>query len=138
MSARYLKRRSAPTLEKKSLGNGDGAQGLGRAALAGGLATLDLAVMHEQAPACLAASYDFASTHNGALKQAGYFLPRRSSHWKRPSAPRGQTNRHLRSSTRDILRLHTAALAKGNRRLQREVARREAGESTIRKRQGAV
>ncbi|HXB02990.1 MAG TPA: sensor histidine kinase [Opitutaceae bacterium] len=119
-------------LGHKSLENGDSAQGLGRAALAGGLATLDLAVMHEQAVFALAASHDFASTHNGVLKQAGYFFTQALIPLEAAQRATRETNRHLQQHN-ETLRLHTAALASGNLRLEREVARRKAGEGTIRK-----
>ncbi|HXC01533.1 MAG TPA: sensor histidine kinase [Opitutaceae bacterium] len=119
-------------LNKENLRNGDSAQGLGRAALAGGLATLDLAVMHEQAVFALAASHDFASTHNGALKQAGYFFTQALIPLEAAQRATRETNRHLQQHN-ETLRLHTAALASGNLRLEREVARRKAGEGTIRK-----
>jgi signal transduction histidine kinase len=119
-------------LGHKSLGNGDSAQGLGRAALAGGLATLDLAVMHEQAVFALAASHDFASTHNGSLKMAGYFFTQALIPLEAAQRATRERNRHLQQHNR-TLRLHTAALASGNLRLEREVARRKAAETTIRK-----
>jgi two-component system sensor histidine kinase DegS len=131
ISARYLAALRTH-LEKKNLGNGDSAQGLGRAALIGGLATLDLAVMHEQAVFTLAASHDFANTHNGALKQAGYFFTQALIPLEAAQHATRETNRHLQEHN-ETLRLHTAALASGNRRLEREVARRKAGEGTIRK-----
>ena len=54
--------------------NGDHAQDLGRAAVAAGLAPLDLAVMHEKAVATLAASHDFANGRNGFFKRKGYIF----------------------------------------------------------------
>jgi two-component system sensor histidine kinase DegS len=131
ISARYLAALRTH-LGRKSLGNGDSAQGVGRAALAGGLVTLDLAVMHEQAVFALAASHDFANTHNGALKQAGYFFTQALIPLEAAQRATQETNRHLQQHN-ETLRLHTAALASGNRRLEREVARRKAGEGTIRK-----
>jgi len=119
-------------LNKQNLMNGDLAQRLGRAALADGLATLDLAVIHEQAVFALAASHDFASTQNGALKQAGYFFTQALIPLETAQRATRQSNRHLQQRNK-TLRLHTAALASGNLRLEREVARRRAGEGTIRK-----
>jgi two-component system sensor histidine kinase DegS len=117
-------------LDKKNQVNGDLAQGLGNAALAGGLVTLDLAVMHEQAVFALAGSHDFANTDNGALKQAGYFFTQALIPLEAAQRATRETNRHLQQHN-ETLRLHTAALASGNLRLEREVARRKAGERTI-------
>ncbi len=87
LAARYLTALRTH-LGKKSPGKGDHkgdrAQGLGRAALAGGLVTLDLAIMHEQAVVALASSRDFDSMGNGSLKRAGLFftqalIPRRKT-----------------------------------------------------------
>lgn len=100
------------------------AQGLGRAALAGGLVTLDLAIIHEQAMVALATTHDFAQTRNGALKRAGLFFTE-------ALIPLELSQRDTRDTNRQ-LRLHTAALARGNRRLEREIARRKAGEAAIR------
>jgi two-component system sensor histidine kinase DegS len=119
-------------LDKKNQVNGDLAQGLGNAALAGGLVTLDLAIMHEQAVFALAGSHDFANTHSGALKQAGYFFTQALIPLEAAQHATRETNRHLRQHN-EILRLHTAALASGNLRLEREVVRRKAGEGVIKK-----
>jgi hypothetical protein len=61
-------------LGRKGPGNGDRAQELGRAVLAGGLVTLDLAIMHEKAVVALAASHDFDNMRNGSMKRAGFFF----------------------------------------------------------------
>lgn len=99
--------------------------------MAEGFVTLDLAIMHEQAVVALSPLYHFAQTSNGALKRAGAFftqalvpleLARRATH---------ETNAQLRLRNK-TLRRHTAALARGNSRLEREVARREAGEAALR------
>jgi signal transduction histidine kinase len=119
-------------LGQKSLGNGDRAQGLGRAALAGGLVTLDLAIMHEQAVVALAPSHDFAKTHNGTLKRAGLFFTQALIPLEAAQRATRETNWHLQERNK-TLRLHTATLASGNRRLEREITRRKAGEAIIRK-----
>jgi two-component system sensor histidine kinase DegS len=131
LSARYLAALRTH-LGQENLRNGDSAQGLGRAALAGGLVTRDLALMHEQAVIALAGSHDFANTHNGALKRAGYFFTQALIPLEAAQRATRETNRHLQQHN-ETLRLHTAALASGNLRLEREVARRKAGEGTIRK-----
>jgi signal transduction histidine kinase len=110
---------------------GERAQMLGRSALAGGMATLDLARVHEQAMLTLAPTYDLDHLRGGAIKRAGVFftqalIPLESAQ----RAIRG-TNAHLQ--VRNLtLRRHTAALALANRRLRQEVLRRKGGEVTIR------
>lgn len=131
LSARYLTALRIQ-LGRKSRGNGDRAQRLGRSALAGGLVTLDLAHIHEQAVVALASSHDFADTRNGSLKRAGLFFTH-------ALVPLEAAQRAARQSHHDLqernerLRLHTTALARGNHRLEREITRRKAGEALIRK-----
>ncbi len=130
LSARYLTALRTH-LDRKSQDQGLRAQVLGRSALAGGFVTLDLAIMHEQAIVSLAPVYDFAHTRNGTLKRAGVFFTQALVPLEVAQRATRETNRQLQQRN-ETLRLHTAALAKGNRRLEREVARREAGEAAIR------
>lgn len=130
LAARYLSALRSH-LGKKRPANGDRAQRLGRAALAAGLTMRDLASLHEQAVTALAASGESAGPSE-SIKRGGFFfahalLPLETAH----HATR-ETNRLLRQRN-ETLRLHTAALARGNRRLQREIVRREAGEVALRK-----
>ena len=87
--------------------------------------------MHERAVLALAPAFDFAQASNGRLKQAGAFFTK-------VLIPLEVAQRATRSNLAHLqqrnatLRRHTAALARGNRRLEREVARRIAGEETIR------
>jgi len=110
--------------------NGDRAQGLGRAALDCGMATLDLAIMHERAMTSLAGDFDFTNNRNGSIKRSGTFLAQALVPLEAARRATQRSNRHLQQRN-EVLRLHTAALAKSNRRLQREVSRREAGEAAI-------
>jgi two-component system sensor histidine kinase DegS len=119
-------------LGQEILVNGSRAQSLGRAALAAGLVTLDLAIMHEQAVVALASSHDFADPHNGSIKRAGVFFTQALIPLEAAQRATRETNRHLQQRNA-TLRLHTAALSSGNRRLAREIARRKAGEGIIRK-----
>jgi hypothetical protein len=70
---RYLKELRA-FLKENTPGNGDRAQGLGRAALAAGLEPLDLARIHEQTMVKLATSFDFPSAFNDLIARAGFFF----------------------------------------------------------------
>ena len=131
LSARYLAALRTH-LGRKNSGNGDRAQSLGRAALTDGLATLDLAIMHERAVVALMASHDFGNGRNGMLKRAGLFFTQALSPLEAAQRATQETNRQLQERNATLRRL-TAALARGNRQLQREIARRKAGEAAIRK-----
>lgn len=130
LSARYLAALGAH-LRNKPRTPAARAQSLGRAALASGLATLDLARMHEAAVVTLAPTCDFSDPKSGALKRAGIFFTQALIPLEADQRATRETNRQLRERN-ETLRLHTAALAASNRRLQREVVRRQAGEAAIR------
>lgn len=129
LSARYLTALRTHLLGKNP-GPAGRAQVLGRSALAGGLVTLDLAIMHEQAVVALAPAFDFAHPRNGVLKRAGVFFTEALIPLEAAQRATRENNAHLQQHNA-MLRAHTAALARGNRRLQREIARREAGEAVI-------
>jgi signal transduction histidine kinase len=131
LSARYLVALRTH-LSRKSQGNGDQAQGLGRAALAGGLVTRDLAIIHEQAVVALASTFNFGDARNGLIRRKGYFFTQALIPIEAAQQATRETNRLLRQRN-ETLRLHTAALARGNRRLEREIVRRKSGEEVIRK-----
>lgn len=126
LQARYLKELGAH-LRNKTHANGDRAQGLGRAALADDLSVLGMARMHAQSLASLASSVNFAKAPNGAILRAGYFLTQALIPIEAAQRTTRATNRLLRQRNA-TLRLHTAALAKNNRQLAREVVRRKAAE----------
>jgi signal transduction histidine kinase len=130
-SARYRSALHA-SLRKKGPANGDRPQGLGRAALTSGLVTRDLARIHEQALVSLVSAHDFTDPRSGSLRRAGFFLTQALIPLE--AAQRATRRSHRRLQQRnEVLRLHAVALAAGNRHLQREVARREAGEVAIRR-----
>lgn len=129
LSARYLATLRS-YLDHQSGNSRDDAVRLGRAALASGLATLDLARIHEHALIALAASHDLANRRNTANKRAGLFFTRALIPLETDRRATRETNRQLLQRN-ETLRKHTAALASGNRQLEREVARRRAGEVKI-------
>jgi signal transduction histidine kinase len=108
------------------------AKELGQAALDGGLATLDVAVMHGQAVSTLASSHNFADLRNGSLKRAGNFLIQALTPLELAQRDTRETNWQLRGRNETLRRL-TVELTKGSRTLKREVARRMAGELAVRK-----
>lgn len=131
LSARYLSALRS-SLRKRGLGSGDRAQGLGRMALVNGLATRDLARIHEQALVALAPTHDFSNRRNGFIAQAGLFFTQALAPLEAAQRQARRSHRLLQRRNK-TLRLHAAALAAGNRRLEREIARREAGETLIRR-----
>lgn len=131
LAARYLAALRTH-LGRKPRSEAARAQTLGRAAFAAGLVTLDLAIMHEQAVLALAPCHDFARPGNGSLQQAGRFFQQALRPLEAASRHTRETNRHLQE-TNETLRVHTAALARSNRQLEREVRRRETGEAVIRR-----
>ncbi len=133
VSARYLAALQAHLRRKRHDDDGDRAQGLGRAALAGGLEPRDLALMHAQA-----ASDGFARTpigssaHVGVITRAGIFLSQALIPLEAAQRAMRDANGLLQQRN-ETLRPHAAALAKVNTRLEREVTRRQTGEAVIRK-----
>jgi len=105
---------------------------LGRAALDEGFATLDLARLHEAALVALVGLFDASDERSGLLRRAGRFFAQVILPLEKDQRATRETNRSLRQRN-ETLRLHTAELAAGNRRLEREVAKRKAGEETISK-----
>jgi two-component system sensor histidine kinase DegS len=106
------------------------AKNLGQATLACGLATLDLAAIHEEAVVALASRYNFANARNGCLRRAGAFFTQALVPLEADRRAIRETNRSLLQRN-ETLRQHTAALALGNRRLEREITRRKGGEVKI-------
>ncbi|AOS44428.1 Oxygen sensor histidine kinase NreB [Lacunisphaera limnophila] len=107
------------------------ARNLGHAALGKGMVTLDLAIMHQQAVVALAPSFDFARIRNGALFQAGAFFTEALIPLEVSQRSRREINTQLQQRNA-TLHAHTTALAQANRRLEREVARRETSETAVR------
>lgn len=126
LSARYLASLRA-YLDRRPGTSGNDAKKLGEAALASGLATLDLARIHENALIALAASHDLGNRRNDASKQAGIFFTRALIPLEADRRATRENNRQLLQRN-ETLRKHTAALATANRQLEREVARRQSGE----------
>jgi two-component system sensor histidine kinase DegS len=124
LSSRYL---TALTdhLRGKRPGRVDRAQLLGRAALAAGLRTLDLAIMHEKAVVALAPSGDFANARSGSIRQAGVFFAEALLPLEEAQLATRARHQHLER--------RTARLIAGKNRLEQEILRRKLAEAVIRK-----
>lgn len=100
--------------------------------MAAGFSVLDLARMHEQAVSSLTLSQETAAMRKNLVRRAGSFFTE-------ALVPLEKNQRVARESFQQLqlrtatLRLHTAALAEGNRQLKREVARRKASEEAVRR-----
>lgn len=118
-------------LETRRPGGVAEARAFGQEAMAAGFDTLELARMHERALIALAPDYDFAKTRNGLHRRTGRFFTEML-------VPLEKGHRATRESLKQVkqraetLRLHTAELARSNRALKREVARRITGEKALR------
>lgn len=106
------------------------AQALGKEALAQGLATLDLAGIHQQAVISLAASPNPIHSRTDSIKAASVFFAQALVPLEGDRQAIRVTNQHLLERN-ETLRRHMAALAQSNRRFEREIVRRKAGEVKI-------
>lgn len=118
-------------LKARTAVRGEAARAQGRLALAHGMLSRDLVVVHERALTALLASGDFDGTSKRSLNRAGRFLTFALAPLEAVLRATRESNRHLRDRN-ETLRQHALALARGKRQLQREVARREAAEAVSR------
>lgn len=130
LSVRYLRALRRHLAGKSARGRRP-ARSLGQAALAGGLATVDLAAIHERAIVSLAPTFDFISAHGRSLKRAGSFFAQMLQPYEEARLASRASHQALKERNLTLHR-HSQALARGNRELQREIKRREAGEAVIR------
>ncbi len=122
--ARYLTALRAH-LQQPNAATKKSATALGREAHEGGLATLDLAIIHEKAVLALAHEFDFSTLRNTPLRQAGRFFTQALIPLENAQIAAREANRNL-SLRNQVLSRHAKALAFGNRNLEREVLRRKA------------
>lgn len=106
------------------------ARKLGHAALGQGLVTLDLAIMHQHAVVALAPVFDFVHPRTGALRRAGAFFTEALIPLEVAQRSTRESNAHLQQRNATLSE-HTTALARANRRLEREITRRVAGEAAV-------
>ena len=114
------------------------ADGLGREALAMGLETLDLAMIHEQALITLVSPSGSSESGDGIMRRAETFK-RAETFFAEAITPIEKTHRaaletnvHL-NQLNQTLRRRTVDLAASNRQLKQEIVRRQAVEEALRK-----
>lgn len=132
-AAQYLASLRAHLAPRRSTGS-QSARALGRTAVAAGVTTLELARLHNQAVLALADSHSLADPRQRLAQRAATFFTHVLGALEVDRRATWESNRHLRQRN-ETLRRHTAALARANHRLQREVARRQAGEEKIKRSQ---
>lgn len=118
-------------IRAKTATRGEAPRLKGRLALARGMLSRDLVVVHERALSTLHRAGDFDGTNKRALSRAGRFLTYALIPLEASLRATHLANRNLLMRN-ETLRRHGLALARGKRQLQREVQRREAGEAVIR------
>jgi two-component system sensor histidine kinase DegS len=131
-----LSRRYRDTL-KRHLQQGPGASlhpagGLGRQALAMGLQTLDLALMHKQALTTLVTPHHAPITQDGMIRRAETFFVEAITPIEKTHRAAMEINVQL-SQLNQTLRRRTVELASANRQLKQEIVRRQAAEECLKK-----
>lgn len=120
---RYLKQGPAASLQP--------AVRLGRQAVASGLETLDVALIHEQALLVQVLSVDAPASRNRIIKQAGTFFAEAITPLEEGHRVALEANVHL-SRMNQALSRRTLDLATSNRQLQKEIDQRKAVEGNLR------
>jgi two-component system sensor histidine kinase DegS len=105
---------------------------LGRKAPDSGVETLGLARSHERALVSTASSHEFSESKASMLGRAGSFFSDAIVPIERDHRTNRESFDYFKAKAATLL-VHTASLAAGNRRLEREVRRRKAGEEAVRK-----
>lgn len=103
---------------------------LGRQAMAIGLETLDLALIHEQALIARVLPGSSPSDRDRLAKRAGLFFAEAITPLEETHRLAQESNARL-SRMNQVLRRRTAQLAASNRKLQKEVAQRQAFEESL-------
>ena len=104
---------------------------LGRRAVALGLETLDLALIHEQVLLMLVLPVDTPAARERLLKRAGMFFAEAITPLEEGHRVALESNGHL-SRMNQALSRRTQDLATSNRQLKKEIARRKVVEETLR------
>ena len=119
---RYLKHGPAANLQT--------ALKLGRLAVAIGLETLDMALIHEQALLALVLPVEVSAARERILKRAGVFFVEAITPIEEGHRGALEANLHL-SRMNQALNVRTLDLAASNRQLKKEIARRQVVEENL-------
>jgi signal transduction histidine kinase len=135
LSARYLAV-LGKYLGAERPGSGADARALGQTALLHGVKTSELALMHAQAVVALT-SYELNTPGEHTIKRALEAVHRAQMFFAETVVPLDAARTAARETAyrlqlrHNSLRARSEALKRGNRKLQREIARRKAGEAVI-------
>src|SRR5438270_9400092 len=108
------------------------AKHLGRQAMTLGLATLDLARIHERALTSLVLTGDSSTTRDGIVRRAGTFFAGALTPIEETHRTAQEANARLKQ-TIQTLSQRTAELAVSNAELQREIIHRKSVEQSLKK-----
>jgi signal transduction histidine kinase len=89
-----------------------------------------MAIIHEHSVVTLASAFDFRNAPSAALARSAFFFTQALIPLEAAQRATRESNRLLLQRN-ETLRLHTAALARGSLRLEREITRRKRGEESI-------
>jgi signal transduction histidine kinase len=129
LERRYLAALRVHLLSRRPAGLASG-RALGREIIAAGLSPADLANMHGRALIALAASSPASGGRGSRIKRSGSFFAAAFQPWENSHRTAREFLEHVRRRA-ETLRLHAAALGRANRKLRREVARRRAGDASL-------
>ena len=113
------------------------ARALGRELHAAGYDTLDLARIHDEALIALAGARRANLARHELIRRAGRFFTEALVPLEKIHRATRESLQQFRQRTA-TLRLHASALARGNRQLQREVARRKTSEEMVKRGQTQI
>jgi len=119
-------------LKRSAAGIPNPAKDLGRQAMTLGLATLDLARIHEQALTTVVLPSDSSSRRKGIVRRAGTFFAEAITPIEKTHRTAKEANANLSQMIR-TLNQRSVELAASNRQLQQEIAQRKAVEESLRK-----
>jgi len=119
-------------LKRSAAGRLNPAKGLGLQAMTLGLATLDLARIHERALTTLVLTDDSPRARDGIVRRAGTFFAEAITPIEKTHRTAQEANAHLNQMIR-TLNQRSVDLAASNQQLQQEIAQRKAVEEALRK-----
>jgi signal transduction histidine kinase len=129
LDQRYLAALRVHVRRRRPAGPASG-RALGRAILSAGFGPADLAMMHDRALIALAASGPARGGRGGQIERTGSFFAAALHPWEKSHLATREFLERVRRRA-ETLRLHASALGRANRQLRRAVARRRAGDESL-------